>query len=236
MALTDNLVSRWRLWTNYTDSVWWYNWTESWDVTENTTTSWTWAPSWTFPKCTNFWGSSDYVTTTYTTALWTWDFSFSFRVYFSSLWTDDTIVTKNITTTWWYMAITLEGSDSSKLDFVTATSSASSRVTTATWAISSWQWYHIVCTRWSSWTVMKTYINNGSPTSATVTARNMTTTTGIVFWRNHATQCLNWNICWVWFWTRELTSSEVSELYNSWAGLDYPFTSVATFTPVIAQF
>ena len=39
----------------------------------------------------------------------------------------------------------------------------------------------------------------------------------------------NWNFNWildeVWIWNRVLTASEITELYNSWDWLQYPFTS-----------
>lgn len=38
----------------------------------------------------------------------------------------------------------------------------------------------------------------------------------------------------IWIWTRALSSTEISELYNSWAWLTYPFTSA--FIPKITFF
>ena len=48
-------------------------------------------------------------------------------------------------------------------------------------------------------------------------------------------ECLDWMVDEVWLWTRALSSSEVSSLYNWWAWLAYPFTT-STFIPKIIQF
>lgn len=97
-------------------------------------------------------------------------------------------------------------------------------------SVNSWSWIHIVCTDdWGStasnlkmyinWTLDATGTQSGSAWTQTWTATN-----NAVLW---ASVGLNTNLTWsideLWIWSRELTSTEATELYNSWSWKTYPF-------------
>lgn len=92
--------------------------------------------------------------------------------------------------------------------------------------VSTSTWYHIVCT-YSPTNGMRIYIN-GSLDDSLAGSRNPQSKSET----NHigalaSTSNVDAKIDEVYFWSRELASTEATELYNSGAGLQYPFTTSA---------
>jgi hypothetical protein len=90
-------------------------------------------------------------------------------------------------------------------------------------------WYHLVITY--SGSTIKTYVNNTNTSSGSYTPAvgyAATTTSSSVLGPDGgvSSQPVNAVIDEYGFWTRELTSGEVSSLYNGGVGLQYPFTTV----------
>ena len=93
-------------------------------------------------------------------------------------------------------------------------------------------WYeHIVLTRdGPTW---RLYINGSLQNSANLPFNNGNNdrfTIGAAWnsWSGNYERYSNTDIDEVWIWNRALTSTEVSELYNSWDGLQYPFSTTPT--------
>lgn len=93
-------------------------------------------------------------------------------------------------------------------------------------------WYHVVLTR--SGINYKLYFNNGTPaTSSTTAVINLAITSTAWFGRRYNSTYSTSQTPFkgymdlVGFWSRTLSALEVSELYNSGAGLAYPFTPPA---------
>jgi hypothetical protein len=88
------------------------------------------------------------------------------------------------------------------------------------------EWYHIVITSKRNW-LMRMYINwvlQSQTSSVTNTPVNLTWLDFAFNWLN-----LNWSVIdftfdrqdELWFWTKELNQTDVTNLYNSWAWLSY---------------
>ena len=91
-------------------------------------------------------------------------------------------------------------------------------------ALSTGTWYHLVFTQAS--TAKSIYVNAGTPTTATATYTGGATGATAYFgaYQQTSANYLNGTIDEVGLWTRALSSSEVTQLYNGGAGLQYPFT------------
>ena len=98
------------------------------------------------------------------------------------------------------------------------------------------EWLHIVLT--ANWNENKIYVN-WQQQDLIVDWNNawnflLTNVSAVVYFWARATvptqsgRFFNWKIDEVWIWDRALTSTEVSELYNSWDGLQYPFGTTPT--------
>lgn len=112
--------------------------------------------------------------------------------------------------------------------FVVGNSSQVSEISTGN-IISSGNWYHIVCTYNSSTNALKIYVNNSTPTSGT-NIRTFSYAGSSYLGRRADGNYFNGKIDECAIWNREITSSEVTELYNSGNGLTYPFVSIPTVT------
>ena len=88
-------------------------------------------------------------------------------------------------------------------------------------------WYHCVLTKWDFW--KRLYVNSVLEWSSTVPQSTINDTQMSAWaWYFDSTTPEDYNdsnIDEIWIWNRALTSSEVSELYNNWDGLQYPFTT-----------
>lgn len=104
---------------------------------------------------------------------------------------------------------------------------SSASVLTSTVNLSNNTWYHIVAT-FDGTNSMKVYVNT-TVTSLTSTPGDFTNGGTVRIGRRSRTTndnaIMKGSIDEVGFWTRELSASEVSELYNSGDGLQYPFTA-----------
>lgn len=92
------------------------------------------------------------------------------------------------------------------------------------WVINDWNWHHVVVTS-SSNTSAKIYTDwvlSDSSTSFSFVTQSIANWNNIwnfdTWWR-----CWDWDIDEVWYWGVELTSTEVSALYNAWSWRAYPF-------------
>lgn len=100
-------------------------------------------------------------------------------------------------------------------------------IVTSTTEIGLDTWYHIVATK--SWTTWSLYIDWDLEDSQTnSTTQESSTDFWVWCWVNNTWSQVNffpWKIDEVWIRDRALTSTEISELYNSWDWLQYPFTA-----------
>ena len=101
----------------------------------------------------------------------------------------------------------------------TATSSFGNDTTT---------WHHLVCTYDSALTKLYGYLDGSAFSTTNVTSSGTFNSTayprisiGGSYMSNNATSKIDE----VWFWSRVLTSAEVTSLYNGGAGLAYPFSA-----------
>lgn len=74
-------------------------------------------------------------------------------------------------------------------------------------------------------TNLELYVNGSSAAGPVSRTLNTTNTTGKLGKRTNNSNLLSGDLDEVGVWTRELTSAEVSELYNGGSGLGYPFSS-----------
>ena len=80
-----------------------------------------------------------------------------------------------------------------------------------------------------SWTNIKTYHNATLRTDVTNNINAANLTNWFYIWARPDPNFTSIsNIDEVWIWNRALTSTEISELYNNWDGLQYPFTTPTT--------
>lgn len=95
--------------------------------------------------------------------------------------------------------------------------------------IATWQWYHIIGKKTTSWLVLK--IDNWTPITESsctwnIVSLNQNTVLGR---RNYdATRYFNGRIDVLNIWDKATSDAEDTELYYSWAGLQYPFTKNLT--------
>lgn len=102
--------------------------------------------------------------------------------------------------------------------------------------LTNWNWYHLVFQR-TSGTAGKVWVNWVDDTSGTATMRNPASTLAQAFrlWSRQDNTSANFNGLEdeIGIWSRALSSTEISQLYNAGAGLQYPFSLPATFIPKI---
>lgn len=229
MALTDNLVSYWKLDEssgNATDSVGSNTW-----VNSNVTYS--------AGKINNGavfnWSSSKlsitpYNSTTKTISLWAKNTSAPSSWNQQSMWCEALNSSAGIQdiayiNDWWTLKIT---------------ASIYLWTTTASYTHTMWtDWHHIVMTiNWTSytlyvdWVSVATGVSNVSTTYWTywtIGAYRDSNNPSWIRWRNGS-------IDEVWIRSRALSSTEIEELYNNGDWLQYPFSTWTTFTPKIIQF
>jgi len=87
-------------------------------------------------------------------------------------------------------------------------------------------WYHVVMVRTSG--TLNFYVN-GTITSGSNTSTPATPTTLSQIGSQVGIRFFNGKIDEVGFWNRALSSTEITQLYNGGAGLSYPFLSGASF-------
>lgn len=214
MALTDNLVAYWKAdessW-NYADSIW-----------SNTgTPTGTSYVAWKINNGISFsWGTSFVTLANY---LWTlWD-----NAYTLSMWVKPTTLdTTNGDVLLWPWDRNQQHIISStwKLTLTTYDWTVSNVIGNTT--LTNGNWYHVVFQR-TSGTAGKVYLNGSDDTSVTAAMRNPAWTLAQAFrlWsRQDATSAnFNWLEDEIGIWSRALSWSEISQLYNWWSWLQYPF-------------
>ncbi len=224
MALIDNLVSYWKLDESSGDA------SDSVGSLTLTNANVTYGAA-KINNGANFNGTSSRLTHSSSGNL-TGDFSISFWVKYNSfaggpmIYSDWSLTNRNIF---------LYTDTGGILYFYRGNGGASQDATPAqTATLSTGTWYHIVVTQ--SGTSKKMYVNAGTPTTATATYTGGSTGASSTFcvYATANADYLNGTLDEVGFWTRELTASEVTQLYNVGAGLQYPFSSSSTFSPRLA--
>lgn len=204
MALTDNLVSYWKLNEssgNAADSVWsntWVNTNVTYDVGK-------------INNCAIF-NNTAYFTTALTIGT---VFTVSFRAKYTSI-ADDIFIWNNKfncgINSWAYVwKIKWDDNINETL-----------RTTWATY--NDWNWHHIVCIC-NSWVVNGSYlIVDWWAETVTWTITTSSSTWNTIIWANSA---LNYkftgNLDEIWVRSRVLTSQEVTKLWNWWWWLTHPF-------------
>lgn len=104
-------------------------------------------------------------------------------------------------------------------------------VCSKTYTFSNATVYHI-CWRYN-WTTLNLKINDWTATTLSSIGNwswaaytdNAVIGAYVWWWTN-----FNWGTALCWFWNRSITDAEVTELYNAWAGLQYPFTTATDNT------
>lgn len=219
MALTDNLVSYWKLDGNSNDSVASNNGTDT-SITYSSGNG-------KIVQGAGFNGSTSKIELSTTAFGTTSTFSISMWINVTTPSTRQGVFCKTdgigaSTTTF----ITEVGNTSNKFTFGVSNGTTQSTGTTTT-SISSGTWTHVVCT--CDGTNQKIYLN-GSLDNTTAYAggaiNNITKETTIGQFGSYTLLPYTGAIDEVGFWSgKALDSTEVSQLYNSGAGLAYPFTS-----------
>jgi len=218
MALIDNLVSYYKMDTSWSfpDAHWSNTWTINWA---------TYTASWKINWWYSFDWTNDYVDCWDTTWLrLLWNYSIFFWVKFNSLTGTQRLVNKD-------NADDFSGGYSltySSADWITSTHN--------NWTNKNWgTGYHPTVSTWTQiwitfdWTNRRLYVNWSQQGSNFATSWNVVWETNRLFlWTYWATtwlwQYLNWTLDELWLWERALSAAEVTELYNAWAWLTYPFT------------
>lgn len=229
MALADNLVFRAKMDEssgNTTDSVWSKVWTAINWATFATGKIWNW---WSFDGTTDYFRFADHTDFDFWT---TWDISYSFWCYQNSLINYKYICNQrfNNWSTWaqiWIFSQPWSATWDSMAFFI-YNGSAGQQIWSTNGSHSAWVREHWVFTRESSWTIMRVYKNWTLNNSATwLTARLWDNNWYFSIWENIGQPWWwNWKIdeLWIRKW-RAITSTEVSELYNWWSWISYPFPS-----------
>lgn len=215
MALTDGLVSYWKLdetsGTTASDSVGSNDWTAS-------------NVSWVTGKINNWWsfnGTSSIINTSYTR---TNTFTVSAWIKTSATvtaWTAPTILNADNTTTnraWQFRLL-----DTHKVQLQIAV--LPQRNVTSTTSVDDWNRHLVTAT--ADWTNIKVYVDgdleNTTADSSTYPTAWWLAIGAMLWWAS--VYWFNGLLDEVWIRERALTSTEVSELYNSWAWKQYPFTA-----------
>lgn len=224
MALTDNLVSYYKLESNSNDSHWSNN------GTDTSVSYWT----------GKIWNCANYTTTSYSnmgnvfdmerTQAWTK----SFWHKTTDSWVDLCLLTKQNSAypNQWIFTLINWGKYT---QYVYSGSWLRLQVRTNS-TYNDWNWNFITVTYDGSVDANGILIYvNGSLAATTIefnTIGAFTTLTTNWFqinWRwNSTSQTHTGSIDEVWIWTRVLSASEITELYNWWNWLTYPFTNVKT--------
>lgn len=133
-----------------------------------------------------------------------------------------------------FMLMGATSGDRGKINLFYRNSSGSTYQLTTSSTYNDGNWHFVVATIASNG-AMKMYIDGGEAlTGTTASGALFTSTKSSAIGVNHSGAPDDvWvgSLDEIGFWSRELSSDEVSELYNSGAGLQYPFTTATTFLP-----
>lgn len=226
MALDTNLISYYKLDWNSTDSLWINNWTD-------TSMSYVSGKIW---NAGSFNWSTSRIQFADTASLSiTWNYTLSMWLNITALptsWNFKSIICKydQWANSWWY-------------DFALYNNAGTQQVwmINASWW-SSWWWYinytfttgsfvHAVVTYDGSNSILYVNTTNVWSIANTTNPANNTKLLNIGnFWYYTPSswelwRYFNWIIDEIWLWDRVISWSEISQLYNGWSWLSYPFTS-----------
>jgi hypothetical protein len=235
MALIDNCVAAYKLdetsWTSIHDEVSSSNWT----LTNATQNSW-----WKLNYCTYFDGSGDYgtcpsissniaATNRVSVNVWVYRSDNNYRM----------IMIERQQSWSHYLNFQLSKETNNKIEFATY------------WANNTW-WALVtsnntiplntraMVTATHDGSKIRVYINGTYENEATQTnALTSISSSNLMLWRNTPTassQDFNGRLDEATVWSKTLSQAEITELYNSWSWLQYPFGWTIIFIPKIIQF
>jgi len=220
-TLLNNLQAYYKFESNLNDSVWSNNWTGT-SITYWTGIIWN---SWIFNGTTSkvlLWTDTCNFTGSFTISVW---------VKFTSIGAYDVIFSnfnQSPSGIAWYWFI-CRINPSNQVEFNIYNDSQVLLSTTAT--VTTWTWYNIVFVRTSStwsaiyinWTSSVTNSSTFNPSYPTYSFHPSIWALEYFAWSYLNDQYINWNIDELWIWTRALTGTEITELYNSWTWKTHPF-------------
>ncbi|TXG77120.1 LamG domain-containing protein [Candidatus Dojkabacteria bacterium] len=221
MAITDNILAYWKLDGNSNDSVASYNGTDT-SITYSSGNG-------KIIQGAGFNGSTSKIELS-TTAFGTVNtFSISMWINVTSPGTRQGVFCKTDGASTATTVFNIEvGNTANKITF-SVSNGATANSVTSTASISSSTWTHVVCT--CDGTDQKIYIN-GSLDSTTAYAggaiNNITKATTIGQFGSFGSLPYTGAIDEVGYWDRAINSTEVSQIYNSGTGIQYPFVDIIT--------
>lgn len=227
MALTDWLIAYYKFETNANDSLWSYNLTWS-NVSYNTWKIGGWAS-------TNWSGTSNLSASTNFGIDW-WNITLSFWVKMNSeisSWIQSIINQTSWWTDVWYLVTYEYNWWTRRLVFDRVRQWIADDQFTYNTTLWTSNYHYIVLTY--NWTAITWYLDWSQ-----VWALNCSWNWSFERWNVFAISWLAWDktiypanisIDETWIWNRAISSTEVTQLYNSWAWLTYPFSSSANTNP-----
>jgi len=218
MALTDNIVSyyKWDVNGAFSDSAGSNDGTINWA---------SYTSSWKINWCYDFDGTNDYITVPVTYSITT-QFSYNAWVNIDDYTNKGQIIAHDWTWANRGTQFFIEAS-TGKVWFYRI-SSAPALVTDLISTSSLWTGgWHMVTATFDDSVGSKLYVDGILVDSDTVTTATGNCSLDVYLGKYSASSAdyLNWKIDETAIWSRALTSAEVTSLYNSWAWLQYPFTS-----------
>lgn len=228
MALTDNLVAYYKFDNNSNDVTWTNDWTDT-NMSYSTSTKLLWTHSADFASAS----SKINLPANILSNIATWNYTINVWLYISSHTVNWAIYTQSANNqsdfilyrvnSWW--TITWFYRDWSVSD---------QHLTTTTTTVPTWAWSMVTISVNWDWTDPTIYINGSvasiwtqtttwSPLTPTTTRCNIGILDRITTDNDYRDY-----MDWYWIRTRTLSSSEVTELYNGGAWLQYPFTTANT--------
>ena len=220
MALTDNIVAYYKLdessGTNANDEV------AAYDLTTVDTPGWV---SGKINNCLDFTPNDYAENTSFDQGAWT-EYSWSFWVYLD-ITTDLVLLTVGEDASFGYRSIQLTSGA-----FKVNTGSGAAIISSPTSAASSGQWYFIVGTA-KVGDKVRLYVDGTEVGTGTAISAFGNPNNRFLVGVNYGVsgEYLNGKMDEIGVWSRALSSSEVTELYNGGTGLSYPFSVSVTVTP-----
>lgn len=234
MALTTNLVSYYKLDSNSNDSL---------GSNNGTDTGVSYANAGIIGNCATYSGSSGSYTDIGTGIVPTTAMSVSLWINCSNTTSYQGIAGRTDATSVATTAeiIRISGTTSGKIEWQVCIS-PNPFTAESTTVLSNNTWYHIVGTWDGSSGNLKLYINGSLEKTVTSATGTLNSPAGInrIFGKYgtyNGGLFYGGKIDEIGYWTRELSSTEVTQLYNGGAGLSYPFTTGSTANPAfLAQY
>lgn len=216
--LSDNLVSYWKL----DESSW--NASDSVGSNTLTNTNVTYA-TWKINNWGSFNWSSSYFTSSWSVVSWTWPVSMFAWVNITSIKDSNTIISKRDNNNSWLFFWKIYSNWKQQFQDYNGSLFQFPNTPSNT-VMSAWTWYHVWFIRnWTSWTFYLNWVSDWTITaSSNLSWNTQSLKIGIdsVDW---SWSCFNGKIDEVWVRNKVLSSTEITQLYNSWAWLQYPFTT-----------